>query len=139
MQGQKRQLKILDLLDDPEMVMCDAISLRNLAKESPQEHEDKLVSYLENGTQLFCTLLAVFDYLSNEEKFVGDPSIKTDGTWFWRQYLAYFVKTYHFRLPQEFVDHAKSNNWKVPEIRYEQEKPLIEAYRELRRLRGNEF
>lgn len=134
MQGQESQLKILDLLDDPAALSRDAASLKSQANEVPQEYEVELVLYLEGGTQLFCTLWAIHDHFGDEDKFVGDPSIMTDGTWFWRKYLPYFVKTYHFRLPQEFVEHARSTGWKVPAISYEQEKPLIAEYHKLREM-----
>ena len=139
MQERKSQLKILELLDDYTIWKRNAEEFRKLMHDKPQFDEDKIVSYLESGTQLFATLLAIYDDFGEAEKFVGGPSIVTDGVWFWRSYLPYFVKTYHFRLPPEFVEHAKGNDWKVPNIPYEQEKPLIAHYRELRHLRGDKF
>jgi hypothetical protein len=134
MKVNKSNLKIIKLLDDPISIEEQEKSLRKLAKDAPGKDEDKIVSYLENGLMLFVTPLAIFDWLGDKDKFIGGASIRTDGTWFWRDYLAYFVKTYHFDLPDDFINHARNNNWKVPEILYEQEKLPVVEYYELRKL-----
>lgn len=38
---------------------------------------------------------------------------EADGTWAWYGDLAYYVEKYHVRLPNEFIEHMKMNNWMV--------------------------
>ncbi len=45
---------------------------------------------------------------------IGSPDILTDGIWAWPGDLPYYVKHYNVRLPCEFIAHAKTNDWKVP-------------------------
>ncbi len=37
-----------------------------------------------------------------------------DGIWAWYADLVYYVEKYHVRLPNEFMEHMKMNNWMVP-------------------------
>ena len=50
-------------------------------------------------------------------RVTGGLTPLTDGTYFWPAALGYFVERYNVRLPQEFLDHAASNGWKVDEAR----------------------
>lgn len=132
MTNYKNKYRIIGLLDNPISIKEQTDSLRKLAKAFPDKDEDKIISYLDNGIMLFLTPFAVRDWLSSEENFISGASIKTDGIWFWRDYLAYFVKTYHFDLPTEFIEHARNNNWKAPAMSREEEKLLIAEYQALR-------
>ena len=37
----------------------------------------------------------------------------TDGTWFWPAGLIHFIEKYHVLVPQEFIEHAARNQWRV--------------------------
>ena len=39
----------------------------------------------------------------------------TDGVWIWPQGLAHYIVEHGVTLPDVFVDHARSNGWKVPD------------------------
>jgi hypothetical protein len=131
MTNYKNNYKIIGLLFNPILIKEQAPDYKKLVNAFPSKDEEKIVSYLENGVKLFLTPLEVRDWLSSDEIFVGGASIRTDGKWFWRDYLAYFVKTYHFDLPTEFIEHARNNNWEVPVITIEQERLLVSEYYDL--------
>jgi len=87
--------------------------LQTLTHTNPQEHEDNLITYLETGTGFVMSPGVVRDILDDKGP-IGTGSILTDGEWAWADDLAWYVKTYHIRLPEEFVRHAMQNGWQVP-------------------------
>ena len=137
MKEYKSNLEIVKLLDNPLSTQKQIAELRRLIKPLPNENESRIVSYLENGKKLFLTPLAVYDWLGDENKFISGASICTDGTWFWREYLSYFVKTYHFQLQDNIINHMINNNWAIPEISYDHEKFLVAEYYKLREIEKN--
>jgi hypothetical protein len=44
---------------------------------------------------------------------LGDRDL-TDGVWVWPEGLAHYVETHSVRLPDEFIDHMRSQGWRVP-------------------------
>ena len=40
----------------------------------------------------------------------------TDGHWAWPDDLPAYVQKYHLALPEQFVQHARANNWQVPTL-----------------------
>jgi hypothetical protein len=48
-----------------------------------------------------------------EGRGVGGVTPMTDGVWFWPAGLIYFIEKYNVRVPQQFIDHAASQNWRV--------------------------
>jgi hypothetical protein len=47
---------------------------------------------------------------------LGPPHQLTDGVYVWPADLAYYLRTYHVRLPRPFIVHARRNGWRVPEV-----------------------
>ncbi len=43
-------------------------------------------------------------------------SIKTDGTWWWREDLAHYVRRHHLRLAPEFLAHVAANPEPCPAL-----------------------
>jgi hypothetical protein len=43
---------------------------------------------------------------------LGDRDL-TDGVWVWPEGLAHYVETHSVRLPKEFIDHMRSQGWRV--------------------------
>jgi hypothetical protein len=89
-------------------------SLKASIADTPQEHEAEILYYLEHGILFIATPGIVFDVLANSRKIIGAPHILTDGIWAWPKDLVYYVKKYHCRLPEDFVEHMKSRNWEPP-------------------------
>jgi hypothetical protein len=44
---------------------------------------------------------------------LGDRDL-TDGVWVWPEGLAHYVEVHAVRLPDEFIDHMRSQGWRVP-------------------------
>ncbi|MBW2667551.1 MAG: hypothetical protein JRE13_14765 [Deltaproteobacteria bacterium] len=39
-----------------------------------------------------------------------------DGVWIWPEGLAHYVARHEIRLPNEFVEHARANGFRIPEV-----------------------
>ncbi len=99
----------------------DLPSLRAAVAEFPQEHEEKIVAYLKNAPNYSAMGKVVHDALDPESRAVLFPGSNTDGVYIWPIELAYYVRKYHIRLPQDFLDWMASRSWKpsaVKEIDY---------------------
>lgn len=93
----------------------DGPSLKDSIRESGDPDEAKAVSYLQAGASLMDAPGIVHDVLDPEGRIIGSLSILTDGVYAWPSDLAYYVQRYHALLPQEFVAHMTSRQWRVPE------------------------
>ena len=89
--------------------------LRSVVAEDPIEDEERLIEYLASGALFIASPGVVYDELSDHETLIGSAHIVTDGFWVWPRDLAYYVKQYHARLPDEFIEHARANRWTIPE------------------------
>ena len=89
-------------------------SLRELVAEAAHPDEDKILAYLENGVGYAGRGEYVRDVLDPNSKYNLMAHLLTDGVHVWRSDLAYYVRTYHVRLPDEFVAYMKDRNWTVP-------------------------
>ncbi|MFJ3791485.1 hypothetical protein [Kitasatospora sp. NPDC090091] len=94
----------------------DGPSIRTAVRAAAPEHEGDLVRYLRAGTALVLMPAAVPDVLSETGAFIGGLHLLTDGHWLWYSDLAHYVGRYHVELDPAFVEHARSNNWTVPQV-----------------------
>jgi hypothetical protein len=89
---------------------------------SPWEQQDKVVEYLRSGYVLGIPMGADLpDWFDRSDK--ANPLIEgrreggvtpmTDGVWYWPAGLIHFIEKYNVRVPQEFIEHAAKNNWRV--------------------------
>ncbi len=53
---------------------------------------------------------AVSDPLDPDRVLPGGSSVMTDGSWFWRRDLAYFVRQYRVYVPDEFVELTRQHD-----------------------------
>lgn len=83
--------------------------------DKPKAYENKLIEYLQNGILFIFSPCTVTDVLSKEDVIIGRPDVLTDGVWAWSGDLAYYIKKYHVNLSDDFINHVKCNNWKVPD------------------------
>ncbi|MEV6384336.1 hypothetical protein AB0M31_33580 [Streptomyces sp. NPDC051773] len=94
----------------------DGPSIRAAARSAPSESEGDLVRYLRAGATLIATPSAVPDVLGEPGAFIGGLHLLTDGRWLWYSDLAHYVDRYHVELDPAFIEHARSNNWTVPQV-----------------------
>ncbi len=79
----------------------------------PAANEALLAAYLESGEVYIATPALAVDVLDGRTR-IGPASYLTDGRYVWPGDAAYYVRTYHVRLPHEFAQHASANSWRVP-------------------------
>jgi hypothetical protein len=78
--------------------------------------EPMVVRYLEQGMTVLVSPHWVDDLVNPKLRRICQYSTLTDGTWIWPSDLAYYVRTYHVVLPDEFLEHMAARDWVVPEI-----------------------
>lgn len=93
--------------------MPDGPSLLECVRPVAAEDEDQIVRYLQNAVIMIATAGPAEDVLY-PGRWVGPPSIMTDGVWAWPGDLPHCVGTYHAELPAEFVGHMGERDWTPP-------------------------
>ncbi|HEX5273045.1 MAG TPA: hypothetical protein VFW33_21255 [Gemmataceae bacterium] len=103
--------------------MAPAPSMREFMASEPWEHQAEVVAYLRSGHVLGYVMGGGvpdwFDPTCRRANPIVDGKVEdgatpmTDGVWFWPAALIYFVEKYNVRLPQEFIEHAARNGWRV--------------------------
>jgi len=97
-------------------------SMREFMEDSPWKDQDKVLQYLRSGHILAVTMGADlpdwFDRSQRANPIIngqveGGATPMGDGVWFWYAGLIYFVEKYNVRLPEEFIQHAAEQNWRV--------------------------
>jgi hypothetical protein len=92
----------------------DLPSLRDAVATSPQDHEQDIIHYLESAPNYSAMGKVVRDVLDPDSGTILYPAVNTDGLYLWPLELAHYVRKYHVRLPQHFLDRMASLNWKPP-------------------------
>jgi hypothetical protein len=92
----------------------DGPSLRESLASSAGPDDAALARYLCSGVVLVAAPGPVRDVLAPDASIIGSLNILTDGKYAWPSDLAHYVERHHARIPDEFVSHAKANNWTVP-------------------------
>ncbi|MFJ3795659.1 hypothetical protein ACIPSJ_05180 [Streptomyces sp. NPDC090088] len=103
----------------------DGPSIRAAARMAAPGYEGDLVRYLRAGTALVATPSAVPDVLSETGAFIRGLHLLTDGQWLWYSDLAHYVERYHVELDPTFIEHARSNNWTVPQVSNEHLEAMV--------------
>ncbi|WP_141544550.1 hypothetical protein [Amycolatopsis sulphurea] len=108
-------------------------SIFEAVRDRLQPHETKIINYLKRGIGLFDIMEGTDDPVADDGSGVsGGSSLLTDGVWVWRLDLPYLVEKHHLALDGEFISHARSMNYAIPEIPDEVACDLaIEAAREI--------
>lgn len=78
------------------------------------EDKTKICKYLSEGVVLAACGEVVEDVLNPDNGIIGSPDAVTDGEWLWPADLVYYVEKYNLKLPDEFVESMKKNNWIIP-------------------------
>ena len=89
-------------------------SLTECISDYPQDNERQIIQYLKSGV-IFAACMGVFKDILDETSDVWiAPHLLTDGSWLWYNDLSYYVEKYHARVPAEFIQAMKLNQWKFP-------------------------
>lgn len=92
---------------------------------TPQAHQEKILQYLSSGHiigyPMGAGLVDWFDKTSKanvciQGKWMGGTTPMSDGIWFWYAGLIHFVEKYNVAVCQEFVEHAASQDWRIPQL-----------------------
>lgn len=86
------------------------------ARSTAMPWESLAAGYLEHGAAVLASPSWADDLLNAQKKNICQYSTLTDGVWIWPSHLAYYVRTYHVVLPEEFLDHMASRKWVAPEL-----------------------
>lgn len=94
----------------------DVLWLKSHLGDHPLHDKGKALSYLRSGRLLVCAPGVEYDViLGGESRVLPSLAIQSDGTWAWASHLAYWVENYDFCLPEQFLHHARSREWLLPE------------------------
>ena len=88
--------------------------LRDYVNDIAQEHEEEIARYLETAPSYSAMGKVVGDVLDPGANVVLFPGKRTDGVFVWPAEIAYYVRRYHLRLPNELVERMASLNWQPP-------------------------
>jgi hypothetical protein len=84
-------------------------------RDDADPDEAAIAAYLDAGHVMVASPGATKDVL-DPAKRTGPPHYMTDGRYLWPGDVAHYVRTYHVALPADFIDHMRSNGWRVPAV-----------------------
>ncbi len=123
-----KKLKRCDVLFEFFTMDTSAIPrLKTYVQSDAQPNEQKIVSYLANGTTLLVSPGVERDII-DPNKIAGPQHILTDGVWVWPAVGVHYVNAYHIKLPDDFVNHMYNNEWNAFEVPEDQ---IIELYKSI--------
>ena len=88
-------------------------SIQEAVGKLAEEIQSKVVSYLEHGIEIISCAGMAEDIINPERGCSGSPGVLTDGRWFWPGDLAYYVRNYKVKLPEEFIKTMEENSWEI--------------------------
>ncbi len=88
-------------------------SIFDFINKGSQEDIDKIYQYLKSGVEFVVSPEVTHDIITPEKGTSGIASSYTDGIWLWPGDLAYYVKNYNLKLPDEFISTMAQNNWMI--------------------------
>ncbi|MCP9944376.1 hypothetical protein LUX12_05545 [Streptomyces somaliensis] len=93
-------------------------SIHDAVRSVGEPDEPDLVAYLDAGHFLIDVMEAGHDVItgSPHRHSLGCSSLVTDGTWLWRQDFPHYLETHHVSLPRTFLEHVRSQNYRMPTI-----------------------
>lgn len=89
---------------------------KDLVTDTPLTHRERVVAYLRSG-------VVVAEWLGYSHcRFEGGPSDRvmgcrdlSDGYWLWPEGLWVYIDQFNVKLPNDFLEHVKANDYRVPE------------------------
>jgi len=98
-----------------EMLQGDEMdsSIFDFIQENASNNEERIVDYLNKGIVVTACGGVVRDVINPINGIAGCPDLKTDGVWVWPGDLEYYVKKYHIKLKEEFINTMIRNSWVI--------------------------
>lgn len=87
-----------------------------LARDMDPEVDAKVLYYLSNGNLLFGARNVAQSILDPSIILTSDRTSITDGTWIWFGNVIHYYKLNSLRLPTEFMETIKNNNFIPPKF-----------------------
>jgi len=74
---------------------------------------DKIVAYLKSGGKH--STVATMKECEYCDEFAGPVNYFTDGVWMWPQWIIHYLVKHGLKLPEEFVNSIRHNDYKFDE------------------------
>ncbi|MFG2476523.1 hypothetical protein [Streptomyces fagopyri] len=114
-------------ISGPDAAADSAPSLRDAVRGSGPWDEDRILAHLDSAREIYTTMGARRDALTDDEWIAGSESLMTDGTWIWPIDLTHYVRRHHVSVPQEFLDHMRANSYTVPAVSDERARQIFQG------------
>jgi hypothetical protein len=95
--------------DDP-----DAPSLVAMRGKRSADHKADVVAYLRKAESISLSPGMERDFF-DESKYIGSPTMRTDGVYVWPDFLAGYVERHDVALPEGFERHMALRGWRLPD------------------------
>lgn len=93
-----------------------SLSINDYIREKGDEEEEQIIKYLESGIVYLQSPVKIKDIINYKKGVIGHVRFLTDGSWLWPAELAYYVKIYHLRLNDKFIETMRRNDWQIKDI-----------------------
>lgn len=99
---------------------------QNLKRED--SIEKKIVEYLRSGICIAGVMNITRDIFTHD--VIDGLSYHTDGMYIWPIYFPYYIEKYPGKvlIPSDFIEHLKSNDFKMPRIDNEREDEITRYF-----------
>lgn len=85
----------------------DKKSIFDVAYLTPHDIASSLVKYMKTFGKVEMDVLdVIIDPFNPSVNIEGGSSIWSDGTYYWREDLVYFIENYRVSVPQDFISHV---------------------------------
>ncbi len=91
----------------------NAPSVFDFIQTTPAKYEERIIGYLSSGIVIAACGGVIVDVINPDNGFAGCPDLKTDGVWAWSGELEYYVRKYHLKLNDDFIQTMIANNWSI--------------------------
>ncbi|MFJ2113242.1 MULTISPECIES: hypothetical protein [unclassified Streptomyces] len=101
---------------NPQNPDDSAPSIHDDVQSHALHDESQTLEYMSSSVEIYSTMGADRDVISDDEWIPGAGSLVTDGTWLWPVELEYYVRRYHVELPGDFLTDVRSSNYSAPTV-----------------------
>ncbi|MCD7951129.1 MAG: hypothetical protein LUG12_12855 [Erysipelotrichaceae bacterium] len=81
------------------------ISLKENIHDEPYQNQEVIYDYLLDGGKVEAARLSRYKDIFNNKIIPQEGLIRYDGTYYWSNVLAYYVRNYNLRLPKDVENH----------------------------------
>jgi hypothetical protein len=75
---------------------------------------ERLINYIESAHVIVTTSRVSFPCVITRNVFTGSLSDRTDGVWWWRDDLGYYIRNHHVCIPVKMLSNIVQNNYTPP-------------------------